>query len=636
MCGICGIVGFADNFPVGRGLVERMRDELAHRGPDAADALYLPEDRLALGHRRLAIVDLSPAGRQPMSNEDGTVWITYNGEVYNHVSLREELEGLGHRYRSNTDSETIVHLYEEHGPRCVELLDGMFAFAIWDTRRKELLLARDRVGVKPLYFARLPGGLVFGSEIKALLQHPAVTADLDETALIEYLTYAFTPPPRTRYRGIEKLAPGERIVLTADGRARQERYWSPFSNAAADLVSAMSEQEASEHVRELLGRSISKRMMSDVPFGVFLSGGLDSSINVALMSEALDRPVRTFSTAPSGHSAYDELHYARLIAERFQTDHHEVLVDRADMEALLPTLAHHLDEPTSDWTSVPQHFVSKLARDTGTPVVQVGEGADEIFHGYQGYVDHRRYVVPFQRLPRPARYALGDAAAWATTRFGMGVRHGEALYDAARSPTPYWGGALCFRGPLKEAILRLPQSESALAPAEHLWAEAEDVHPGADLFQKMTYVELKQRLPELLLMRLDKIAMASSVEGRDPFLDHELVEFALALPPRMKSRRGVGKYVLREAMRDSLPEEILNRPKQGFGTPMKEWLREDFGERVQREVRESTLVERGLFDYDRIDRLFEAHRRGRGDWSKHLWNIYSVGVWHDHWIAGRH
>jgi asparagine synthase (glutamine-hydrolysing) len=635
MCGICGILGFSEGFSVGRELVERMRDELAHRGPDAADAVYFPEGRLALGHRRLAIVDLSPAGRQPMSNEDGTVWITYNGEVYNHLSLRAELEGRGHRYRSNTDSETIVHLYEEHGPHCVELLDGMFAFAIWDTRRKELLLARDRVGVKPLYFARPPGGLVFGSEIKALLQHPAVAADLDEAALVEYLTYAFTPPPRTMYSGVEKLAPAERMIVTADGRARRERYWSPFSADAAERVGEMGEQEATEHVRELLRRSISKRMMSDVPFGVFLSGGLDSSINVALMSEVLDQPVRTFSTAPSGHAAYDELRYARVVAERFETDHHEVLVERAEMEALLPTLAHHLDEPISDWTSVPQHFVSKLARDTGTPVVQVGEGADEIFHGYTGYSDHRRYVLPFQRLPRSARYALGTAAVWATTYLGTGIRHGEALYDAARSPTPYWGGALCFRGPLKEAILRIPQRESALAPAERLWAEVEDVHPDADIFQKMTYVELKQRLPELLLMRLDKVAMASSVEGRDPFLDHELVEFALALPPRMKSRRGVGKYVLREAMRGSLPEEILNRPKQGFGTPMKEWLRESFGERIQRDVRTSTLADRGLLDYDRIDQLFEAHRRGQGDWSKHLWNLYSVSVWHDYWIAGR-
>ncbi|MBV9309419.1 MAG: asparagine synthase (glutamine-hydrolyzing) [Solirubrobacterales bacterium] len=635
MCGICGIVAFADAFPISRELVERMHEQLAHRGPDGAGELYRGNDRVALGHRRLAIVDLSAAGHQPMSNEDGTVWITYNGEVYNHTALRTELEQRGHRYRSNTDTETIIHLYEEHGPGCVEMLDGMFAFAIWDSVRKELLLARDRLGVKPLYFARLPQGVVFGSEIKALLAHPSLHPELDEAALAEYLTYAFTPPPRTMYRGIEKLGPAERMVISSDGSARTERYWSPFSRSVAERVAAMSEGEACDHARELLRQSISKRMMSDVPFGVFLSGGLDSSTNVALMADVLDRPVRTFSTAPTDYAAYDELPYARLIARRFNTDHHEVLVSRSEMESLLPALAYHLDEPTAEWTSVPQYFVSKLARESGTPVIQVGEGADEVFHGYQGYVDHRRYVVPFQRLPRPVRQAVGSAGVWATTKLGVGVRHGEALYDGAHSSAPYWGGALCFRGPLKQAILNTNGAEDTLAASERLWEEAAELYPAADVFQKMTYVELKQRLPELLLMRLDKVAMAKSVEGRDPFLDHQLVEFAMALPPRMKSRNGVGKYVLREAMRDRLPEEVLRRKKQGFGTPMKEWLREDFGEQIRAQVNHSTLAERGLLDYRRLDQLFDAHRRGRGDWSKHIWNIYSVSVWHDRWIAGR-
>jgi len=298
---------------------------------------------------------------------------------------------------------------------------------------------------------------------------------------------------------------------------------------------------------------------------------------------------------------------------------------------------HHQDEPVSDWTAVPQHFVSQLARDSGTIVVQVGEGADELFHGYDGYVTHRRVVQPFQRLLPPAvRRGVARGVAAGTRRTGRGVRHGEALLDAARSSIPYWGGALCFRGDLKQELLggQPPHADSLTLP-EALWEEAERAHPSADVFQKMTYVELKQRLSELLLMRLDRIAMASSVEGREPFLDHHLVEFAMALPPHMKHRRREGgKYILRRAVRDLLPEAVLNRPKQGFGTPMDSWLRGPFGDRAREVVRSSGLVREGLIDGDRADALFRSHLAG-GDWSYHLWNVYNAAAWYDHWIAGR-
>ncbi len=636
MCGICGIAGLNDGFPVGEELVKRMSDTMVHRGPDAEGTLHRPQERVALGHRRLSIVDLSSAGRQPMSNEDGTLWITYNGEVYNHAALRPELEAKGHVYRSHTDTETILHLYEEEGPRCVERLEGMFAFAIWDSRRRELFLARDRVGVKPLYFARLPGGFLFSSEIKGLLAHPSMTRDLDEEAFFHYLTFAFAPTPLTLFQGVRKLAPAERMTLRADGSLHRDIYWSPFDSETSREVSQMSEAEMEERVLELLRDSIAKRMMSDVPFGVFLSGGLDSSTNVALMSELTSEPVRTFSTAPKGHPKYDELAPARLVAERFGTDHHEVLLDERDLEAFVPELIAMQDEPLSDWTCVPQHFVSRLAREHGTPVVQVGEGADELFHGYKGYADHRRYFVPFQRyVPQPARRALGRAGYELTSRLGRGARHGEALHDAARSPIPYWGGSICFRGKLKDELLGAGANghDSSLKLVERLWEQADG--SGADLFQKMTYVELKQRLSELLLARLDRIAMLSSVEGREPFLDHALVEFALALPPRMKYRDGVGKYVLKRAVRDILPPEIVNRPKQGFGTPMAEWLRGDFGRRAQETVVRSSLVERGAISSAPVVRLFEAHRAGRADWSYHLWNVYNACAWHDHWVAGR-
>ena len=634
MCGIAGLLAFTDDFALDDATMTRMTETLRHRGPDDGGTLVRPDERLALGHRRLSIIDLSAAGHQPMTNEDGTVWITYNGEVYNHADLRTELEAGGHRYRSHTDTETIIHLYEQLGPGCVERLQGMFAFAIWDAPRRTLLLARDRLGVKPLYYARLPHGFVFGSEIKAILEHPSIVPDLDESAFADYLTFGFTPPPHTMFQGIGKLRPGEWMTVTSDGGMCRQTWWDPMpSTAVSDAVAEMSEMEMVAEVRRLLRESIGKRMMSDVPFGVFLSGGLDSSTNVALMAELTDVPVRTYSTAPREHRRYDELGYARVIARRFATEHHEVLVDEDAMRRFIPELIFHQDEPLADWTAIPQHFVTRLARTTGTVVVQVGEGADEVFHGYKGYVDHRRIVVPFQRwIPQPVRRSVGALAVHATVRVGRGVRHGEALYDASRSAIPYWGGALCFRGPLKERLMRHGHPDS-LRTVEQIWAEAAQHRDDVDLFQRMSYLELRQRLPELLLARLDRVAMASSVEGREPFLDHELVELVMALPPQMKHRDGHGKHVLREDMRDTLPPEILARPKQGFGSPMEEWLRGDFGREAQAAVRHSALAERQLLDYDLVDRLFAAHRQGRGDWSKHLWNLYCASRWYDRWVA---
>jgi asparagine synthase (glutamine-hydrolysing) len=634
MCGIAGILAFDERLVTHEATVARMADVLRHRGPDDAGTFARPEEHVALGHRRLSIIDLSSAGHQPMSNEDGTVWITYNGEVYNHPELRAELQARGHRFRSATDTEAIVHLYEEEGPACVARLQGMFAFALWDARRRTLLLVRDRLGVKPLYYCVLAHGLLFGSEAKAILEHPDAPRDLDTTAFTEYLTFGFTPPPRTMFAGISKLGPGEAMTVTAQGQIERWTWWDPMPAAETSArVAAMSEAEMVAEVRDRLRESVRRRMMSDVPFGVFLSGGLDSSTNVALMAELSDAPVRTYSTAPRGHARYDELEYARVVARHFGTEHHEVLVDEPAMREFVPDLVFHQDEPLSDWTAIPQHFVSRLARETGTIVVQLGEGADELFHGYDGYVDHRRVVVPFQRwVPSAVRRPIGAVAAHATARVGRAVRHGEALYDAGHSRIPYWGGALCFRGPLKERVLPNGHADS-LRTVERIWDEGRSRRGDADLFQRMSYLELRQRLPELLLARMDRISMASSVEGREPFLDHELVDLAMALPAQMKYRHGHGKYVVREAMRDTLPPAILARPKQGFGSPMEEWLRGDFGHAAQSAVRSSALAARELLDYDVVDRLFLSHRRGRGDWSKHLWNLYCVSRWYDRWLA---
>jgi asparagine synthase (glutamine-hydrolysing) len=643
MCGICGVMGHSDAFAVSEELAQSMSDTIAHRGPDGDGTWASRNGRVAFGHRRLSIVDLSPAGAQPMTNEDGTVWITYNGEIYNHAALREELEAKGHQYRSRTDTETLIHLYEEEGPRCVERLHGMFAFAIWDERRQELFLARDRLGIKPLYYAQPAGGFVFGSEIKALLKHPAITPELDEEAFFHYLTFVCTPAPMTMFRGIRKLAPAERMIVSADGSIHSETWWSPFSRSAAADVAAMDEDEMRERLLELLRGSIKKRMMADVPFGVFLSGGLDSSTNVALMDELMDDPVQTFSIGFTAHEQFNELEYAREIAQRYGADHHEVMIDSAEAEEFLPELIYHQDEPLADWVCVPLYYVSKLARDSGTIVVQVGEGSDELFHGYDLYRRapgfDRAFRRPFQRLPRPLRVGAASAVSSLARRARRGEYYVQDIVEAAEGRLAFWGGAICLRGDLKERVLAANgdgPAHSSYDVVEQFWEDAERQCPGADFRQKMTYLELKQRLAELLLMRVDKMTMATSVEARVPFLDHELVEFALALPPDMKVRNGTGKYILKSAVSGILPDNIVNRRKQGFGAPVGEWFRDEFGQRVQRQIKESSLVELGLLDYDRIDDLWAAHRHpSASDWAFQLWSIYNVSAWHDYWVAGR-
>ncbi len=640
MCGICGVLAFNDSFACDERVTVAMRDTMTHRGPDDAGVWVSPAGRASLGHRRLSIVDVSHSGHQPMSNEDGTVWVSFNGEIYNHEELRPELEARGHSYRSRCDTETIVHLYEEEGARCVERLDGMFAIAVWDERRRELFLARDRLGKKPIYWTRTASGFAFASEIKALLRHPAVSADLDVGAFHDYLTFVCTPAPSTMFAGISKLSPAERVTVGIDGNIHSEIYWTPMSSKAHAELAGRGEDELGERLLELLRASIAKRMMSDVPFGVFLSGGVDSSTNVALMSELTSAPVRTFSVAFHEQERYNELGYARQIARRFKTDHHEVVIDSDDLVSFLPEMVHHQDEPIADWVCVPLYYVSKLARDSGTIVVQVGEGSDELFHGYQGYIDavarRRRYWEPFQRAPAPLRNLLASSAVELARRTGRGIPHAQYIADAAAGRLPFWGGAICYTGELKRKILAGNGNRpDAYRVVQRLWDEAEHDGPGADLLQKMTYLELKQRLAELLLMRVDKMTMATSVEARVPFLDHELVEFALALPMDMKVRDGVGKWLLKRTVDGLLPSNIVHRTKQGFGAPVSEWFRGELGTRAQREIRESSLAERGLLDYARIDELWEAHRSGRADWSFQLWNLYNVSAWHDHWVAGR-
>src|SRR6266581_7867099 len=409
MCGICGVLDFGSSAtPVDEPTLRRMADTMAHRGPDSDGYFVAPDHQLGLGFRRLSIVDLA-TGDQPMSNEDDSVRLVFNGEIYNHADHRPRLEALGHRFRSRCDAEVVLHLYEEHGPDCVDHLRGMFAFALWDSRRRRLLLARDRIGVKPLYFAALPHALLFGSEIKALFGHPGVTPRLNEDALSLYLTFAATPAPRTLFEGVQKLPPGHLLIVdTETGQRSLERYWQPLPDPD-ELAVRRSPEEYVERLETLVRESIRLRMMSDVPYGAFLSGGVDSSLNVALMAELADRPVSTFSVAIEADVASDELGFARAVAERYGTRHHEVVIGAQDFLEYLPNLVWHQDEPLADPVCVPLHAISEQARGTGTKVIQVGEGADELFSGYPSYAFftdfHRRVWRPYLLLPGGVRRA---------------------------------------------------------------------------------------------------------------------------------------------------------------------------------------------------------------------------------------
>src|ERR1043165_3169520 len=572
MCGICGVweYGAAEGrVPVE--LVERMRDQMTHRGPDDAGAQILDGGRLGLGFRRRSISDRAGAGNQPMRGCAGRgVWLVFNGEIYNHAELRRGLEARGHVYHSRTDSETIIHLYEERGLDFVEEIEGDFAVALWDSERERLVLARDRVGVKPLYFSQQGGRLLFASEIKSILAHPSVSSEVDEEALYHYLSFLTSPAPRTLFRGVQKLPAGHLLVCTRDGGVEIRRYWDalPPANGARDGDGARnaSEQEYRAEILRLLRESIKKRMMADVPFGVFLSGGVDSSANVALMAEQMSRPVQTFTVAYKDDAELNELEPARETARRFGANHHEVVIGEEEMRAFLPELVFHQDEPVADPVCVPLYYVSRLARESGTIVVQVGEGSDELFSGYDKYVKYLRLYERFwrhaERAPRLARRA---ASALARPVVGVATKNAEAAELFRRlgaDEALFWGAAVVFDETLKSRLVskRMRGRWEGLSSYEVVRQDLERIaraRPSSDFLARMTYLELKLRLPELLLMRVDKITMATSVEARVPFLDHRLVEYASGVPRELKVEGASGKHILKRALAGLLPSALL-------------------------------------------------------------------------------
>jgi asparagine synthase (glutamine-hydrolysing) len=639
MCGILGVFG-RDGDSLDAGRIERMRDTMVHRGPDDS-GLWLrdPVRDVALAHRRLAIVDLSEAGRQPMASEDGRVQVTFNGEIYNHEALREDLQARGHVFRSRCDAEVLVHLYEEHGTRMLERLVGMFAFAIWDEARERMFLARDRLGIKPLYWTDTGKTFACASEIKALLELMP-RREIDETALGHYLTFVAVPAPRTLFKNVYKLAPASSLLVTRTGPAEVERYWDPIANRV-DFDGTQVDWEAELRLR--LERSIERRMMSDVPVGVFLSGGVDSSTNVALMSRLVDHPINTFSIGFRDAPEHNEYDWARQVAKQFDTNHHEVEISSEDLWSFLPELVHHQDEPIADPVCVPLYFVAKLAKASGVTVVHVGEGADELLAGYPTYVQaHQMQTGPWRRfraLPQPLRRIASQAgAAVLTGRPGYEIHREALLRGGQPDGRLWWGGAIAFyeRG-LQRVTTQALRAAWNGQPSREIVAgfDRDAVRAGATSeLDRMIYQDLRLRLPELLLMRVDKLTMANSVEARVPFLDHELVELAMAIPESEKIRDGVGKHVLKRAIGDLLPAELIWRPKQGFGTPVSSWFRGPLGDQLERRLRESRINELGILDHEAIGRILRLHRSGRAERSFQLWNILNLSVWFDHWVAG--
>jgi len=662
---MCGIVGSFHPFARGAdaAVVARMRDRMPHRGPDGCGLWTSPDRRCMLGHRRLSIIDLSAAASQPMSNADGTVTLIFNGEIYNHAAVRKELEALG-RYRWTTDhsdTEVLLHAYEEWGLDAVHKLSGMFAVAIYDARdagRPRLHLIRDRVGIKPIYFTRTAGGeWLFASEIRALTAHPQVTPEMDRTAFWHYLTFIVTPAPLTLFKGIFKLPAGHILTIDADGGATSREYWDCVPDRSRTLREQdLSEPEAVAELTRLLKQSIARRMVSDVPFGVLLSGGVDSSMNVALMSELMSRPVTTFTIGYTGKEDYNEFQFARRISQRYKTDHHEVLIDREQMQRFLPLLVQLQDEPIADNVCIPLYFLAKLVKDSGTTVVQVGEGADENLLGYWWCEHYRRL---YESVYKPARerepWWRRFTAALGQPRAALSGEGLEVQERAQRGEELFWGGAVCWWGDRRARLTPrrdpfrseidcpvpglLPDSHRALdshAVVSHYIGGLTGRLAEPEVLQKIPYIEMKLRLPEHLLMRVDKLTMAHSVEARVPFLDHDVVDFATRLPPSYKLSDTVGKRILKKAAEPYLDHDMIYRRKQGFGAPMDDWFREgDFGPRCLAAFDRSALAREGYFDNDYFRALLQDQIAGRASASFQLWTVMNAVLWHASRIEGR-
>jgi asparagine synthase (glutamine-hydrolysing) len=627
MCGITGIMQFKDGARVAPETLRQMCAAMVHRGPD--DEGIYTAGSVGLGMRRLSIVDLA-TGHQPLSNEDGTVWIVFNGEIYNHAALREKLQSLGHQYRTQSDTETIVHLYEEYGPDCVQHLRGMFAFAIWDARHQRLFIARDRLGIKPLYYHLTSQQIVFGSEIKVILAGPGTGARLDRAVLPEYLAFGYLSGEQTFYSGIRKLMPGHWMEVDPGGQVRIERYWDlPVTQKER----AQPESYYIQTYREMLEQAVSSHLMSDVPLGVFLSGGVDSSAVAALMTKIRRAPVETFSVGYA-EDAYSELPYARIVAKHLNSVHHEVLVSQQDFFDSLPHLIWHEDEPIVWPSSVPLYFVAQLAHQR-VKVVLTGEGADETLAGYTRYaftLKNAAWDRVYRRMiPGAVRGAIRGSIAdstWINATVRRKLSHTFLARNGSSWASFYFDNFFSAfsegdqAGLLTDEVLKECAAGAAYRHVLEYWE-----HSSGEMLQRLLYTDIKTYLVELL-MKQDNMSMAASIESRVPFLDHPLVEFATNIPQNLQLGGFAGKRILKKAVEDLLPHSILYRPKLGFPTPWSRWLAGPQLDAIRKLLLEPRSMERELFQRSAVERLFQEHRSGYRDHYDRIWRLLNLELWH--------
>ena len=624
---MCGIAGFVESSAVrapfdaatAHDLIERMCDVIRHRGPDDQGALV--DSGVGLGMRRLSIIDLS-TGHQPIHNEDRTVWVVFNGEIYNFRQLRSELVAAGHRFYTASDTETIVHAYEQWGTAAIGRLRGMFGLAIWDMRSRTLLIARDRIGIKPLHYAVVNGRFFFGSEIKSLLEAPDLPRDLDIDALDHYLSFLYTPADGSTFKRVRKLPPGH-LLVWRDGQLTVHQYWQ----LPVDETYAGSEADAVRDLRDVLSDAVRSHLVSDVPLGAFLSGGIDSSLVVGLMAQTSGGRVKTFSIG-FDEPAFDELAHARRVAQHFGTDHYELVV-KPDALSILDRLVRHFDEPFADSSAIPTWYVSEMARRHVT-VVLSGDGGDELFGGYDRYVPHPR-VLAFDRYsPR----ALRRVAAMAAARLPHGVRGKNFLRHVGRDARGRYIDSIRFFGAdekpalLSRDVLRaLDAVDPEMRLARHFERYAHLAWP-----TQMMRFDAETYLPEDVLTKVDRMSMAHSIESRVPLLDNEVITFASRLPASLKIANGRRKHVLKEVAATLLPQEILDRPKQGFGVPLGVWFRGNLRELFADTLLSSASLQRGYFQPSFVRRLVEAHLSGKRDHSLRLWQLVVFERWHRQYV----
>jgi asparagine synthase (glutamine-hydrolysing) len=626
VCGICGVVS-RDREVVSRPRLERMNGELHHRGPDDAGVWIGGAGDVVAGlaHRRLSIIDLSAAGHQPMTGEDGSLWLTYNGEIYNHEELRRDLERSGHRYRSHTDSETIIHAFEEWGDAAVERFRGMFAFALWDDRRKRLTLVRDRLGIKPLYYAVVGDTLIFGSEIKAILASDLLEPAVAEGAVPEYLAFGYLAGEETMFRGIRKLPPGH-ILIWDRGRVETRRYWS----LQFKPDSRRSDAELAEELNRLFHESVRLRLMSDVPLGVFLSGGLDSTAIAAVMSRLVDRPIQTFSVGFESRY-YSETSYAREAARHVGADHHEVTLTADKFYEAFPRLVWHEDEPLWGTASVALYVVSELAV-RNVKVVLTGEGSDELFAGYDRYWMtqlNARLLAPYKMLPRAARHAIrralfSDAMPVAARRaLGHTFLYHDTVPEGLMLDS--WFGIF---PPEWQRRIAGPELRRQLETAD-VYASRRDIFNASstsDLVDRFLELDIKTSLVELL-MKQDQMSMATSIESRVPFLDHKLVEFAATIPSRLKISGFAGKKIVKDALGALLPPSIVQRKKMGFPVPWEQWLNESYLPEIESTLLSERSLDRRWLSREGVRTLLDEHRAGRRSMARQIWTLWGLEVW---------